>query len=137
MGLLAGKQFFSWEIRPVLRAALNEAIRRRMAVAGYEKAAGDERAVVAYGLILGLEMDAQQRADTDANSSANPKLYRRGDGFWNSVDQAVTMVASPSVEAAVNALPVDPSAPALFANPKLVFGALGAAVALGYLWTRR
>lgn len=136
MGILNGRQFYSWEIEPVIRMAVQDVIRRRMAELDFE-GLGSQKLNAAHLALAGLLIDAVRRAEEDSNTVPNPVLYRRGDTWWQAIDNALSIARSPAIEAAVAGLPVDATPPSIFDSKLIVFGGLAAALAIGYHLTRK
>ncbi len=137
MGILKGRQFYSWEIEPVIRAAVQDVIARRMAELDFT-ADPSQKLTAAHLALAGLLIDANRRAVEDSNTTPNPVLYRDGDAWWKAIDNALTIARSPAVERLVAGLPVDPGAPrSLFDNKLFVFGGLAASLAIGYHLTKK
>lgn len=138
MGILKGRQFYSWEIEPVIRMAVQDVITRRMAELDFA-ADPSQKLTAAHLALAGLLIDAVRRADEDSNGSVpSPVLYRDGDAWWKAIDNALTIARSPSIERAVAGLPIDAGAPRSWMDNKLlVFGGLAAALAVGYHLTKK
>jgi hypothetical protein len=137
--MLKGRQFFAWEILPVLQAANAYACSQFIGnldsdnppadQAVWRKACGDTAAIM---------VEANQRSDNDAMGIASS--YKETSLWWQQVEWALSPFENvPAVVAAVAALPID-AAP--LPGPSWTFPvAIGlgafAILGLGYWWTVR
>lgn len=141
MGILKGKQFYSWEIERPLIVARGEAAVRYMSQLQFIDADIDKNIVAVNNSLGQLVAEAGDRIARDVGpNAAAPKLYRKGDSWWNTIDSVLSLQAvnTPGVREAVAALPSDPAAgPTWLDNKPLVFGGLAAALGIGYYLTRK
>jgi hypothetical protein len=137
MGILKGRQFFSWEISPVLEEARSAVSAKVDDLLEYEPLPGDAMYATALVKLAALNVDANKRAETDSNSGEPAMPYRAISPFWQQVDAAISIMPTPEVLQAVAALPVDPSPPITSLSPTVVVSALAGLAVLGYLWTLR
>lgn len=139
MGILKGKYFYAQEIEPVIRLAVQELSAQRLSALSYEQSALAESQQSAAHLALAMLLrEATQKADDVANGKAEAVLIRAGDPWWKRIDDALSLVNSAKLRAAVAALPNDPQrGPSWLDNKLLVFGGLGAALFIGYQLTKK
>lgn len=138
--MLKGKQFFAWEILPILQAANTVACGRFTSSLDYETPPVDQAVWrKACGDTAALLVTAQTQSAADQVLAA-PPAYREISSLWQQVEGTLLPFTSEdSVIAAVDALPDDDKAlpgPSWTA-PALAVGGLLGVLALGYYWTRR
>lgn len=140
MGVLQGKQFFSWEILPVLEAAKTAVFDKVESSLDSEPQPGDDLWSQLLVTLTRLKIDANTRASNDNidKTGKTPSLYRAGTDWWKELDAALSTLPIPNVMSAIDELPNDLAPPAArTVKPALVLGALAALAVGGYFWTRR
>ncbi len=120
--MLKGKQFFSWELVPIVEAA--------------NAACGDIQSCAATAALL-VTLNNQSDADQVA---ASPPTYTEVSSLWQTADSVLAPFAgNASVVSLVSNLADDPKAPPgpSWMAPAAVGVGILAAMGLGYWWTRK
>lgn len=142
MGILKGKEFYAFQIEPVLIRARGEAAQRWIQQLQFIDADIDKGIIAVNTTLAALVKDAGAKADSEEQlpENARPKLYRSSDQWWKTIDAVLSQpsVNSPGVRDLVATLPNDPTGGASWLDNKvLVFGGLGLALAIGYHLTKK
>lgn len=137
MSVIDGREFFAFEIQPVLALGANEAINQ------YNDT--DDPAWLSANVALaGTKVKINALAEEEANPTdptVGPQRIRKGNPLWAEIDAVLVPVASfSSVQDGVSELPRDVGALASgpsWARPAIAVAGLAALVGLGYWWVRK
>lgn len=137
--MLKGKQFFSFQLVPIVESALNLATQLYMAAIDQMDggAANQWRGSVLDATTFLMELN--KRADDDSMSS-NPTSYTEITPLWQRAESVLSPFSGQgAIVAAVAELPPDVHAipGPTWTMPALVGGGLLAVIGIGYWWTRR
>jgi len=136
MSGIAGSQWFSWEIIPVLDAAYQEASRQYFARLDGTQDAELARWRKAFGDVAAVRVEANSLADAEQYAD-NPTLYRSISPFWQRVDAVIKAIGTPAVMGLVAALPRDPDAGASNLKQLAIGVGLVGAVVGAFLYVHR